>query len=538
MGEPNLSRRTFVVGAGAGLALAAGAASSALAPAARAASGPAVSEQRRRAVVIGTGFGGAVTALRLARAGVPTLVLERGIRWPITPDAETFPHMFSPDRRAAWLSPSTVLTGSPPRFWKPYTGVLERVRGVGMDVFCGAGVGGGSLVYHGMTIQPRGDHFAASMPSVLDYDAFDRDYYRRAAAVLKPEPIPDDVLAAPSYRSSRMFLDRVADSGLEPYRVPIPMDWDVARRELRGEITPSYTTGDVLYGANNGGKNTVDRTWLAEAEATGRVEVATLHRVADIERDPAGRWVVHVERITTDGDVVERIRITTDALFLGAGSAGTSRLLVKARAKDLVPDLPEGVGANWGNNGDRIFSWTPVGDSPGALQGGPACVGVRDWDNPAGPITIVNGGVPFPTDVGTTSVIGFSIVEPRGVFRYDPVADDAKLHWSQTYDAQQTAATTKQVRRILGGGKLVQGLANITLDTSTVETTTYHPLGGATIGDVCDPHGRVLGQRGLYVNDGSLIPGSTGACNPSLTIAALAERNMDEVVTHDVGTVF
>lgn len=48
----------------------------------------------------------------------------------------------------------------------------------------------------------------------------------------------------------------------------------------------------------------------------------------------------------------------------------------------------------------------------------------------------------------------------------------------------------------------------------------------------------MLGQRGLYVTDGALIPGSTGACNPSLTIAALAERNMDAVVHQDVGTVF
>ncbi|MET0188284.1 MAG: NAD(P)-binding protein, partial [Pseudonocardia sediminis] len=145
MGESRLSRRTLLlgagVGAGAGLALATGTASAVTST--RASRAPAVTEQRRRAVVVGTGFGGAVTALRLARAGVPTLVLERGIRWPVAPNAETFPHMFSPDRRAAGLSPATVLTGSPPAFWKPYTGVLERVRGVGMDVFCGAGVGGG-----------------------------------------------------------------------------------------------------------------------------------------------------------------------------------------------------------------------------------------------------------------------------------------------------------------------------------------------------------------------------------------------------------
>ena len=49
-------------------------------------------------------------------------------------------------------------------------------------------------------------------------------------------------------------------------------------------------------------------------------------------------------------------------------------------------------------------------------------------------------------------------------------------------------------------------------------------IGGAVIGKVCDGYGRVLGQKGLYVNDGALIPGSTACANPSLTIAALALR--------------
>ena len=530
-----VSRRTFI-----GTAVAA----AAMATAGRAAADPGVvpgprqvTEDRRRAVVVGTGFGGGITALRLARAGVPTLVLERGRRWRTGPNATTFPRMFSQDRRSAWLSPTPTLTGSPPALWRPYAGVLERVRGVGMDILCGAGVGGGSLVYHGMTLQPDAATFAASMPAVLDYDAFDSDYYRRVEAVLRPATVPDDVLAAPSYRGSRLFLDRAAAAGTPGFRVPLPLDWEFARRELRGEVAPAYTTGDVLLGANNGGRNTVDVTWLAAAEATGRVEVAVLHHVRDIERDPAGRWVVHVDRIDTDGVVQERRRIVTDALFLAAGSPGTSRLLVKAKAKGLVPDLPDGVGTRWGNNGDRIYAWAPLGHSPGALQGGPACVGVRDWDDPARALTVIQAGVPWPVDVGITSVIGFGLVAPLGAFRYDPLADDAVLHWSQAHDAALTRAIRSRIQRIVGDG-LLDGLTNPLVDTTAFDTTTYHPLGGATIGDVCDPYGRVLGQRGLYVNDGALVPGSTGACNPSMTIAALAERNMDAIVTSDVGPVF
>jgi cholesterol oxidase len=58
------------------------------------------------------------------------------------------------------------------------------------------------------------------------------------------------------------------------------------------------------------------------------------------------------------------------------------------------------------------------------------------------------------------------------------------------------------------------------------------------MGTVCDLSGRVLGQRGLYVLDGALIPGSTGACNPSMTIAAVAERATDDILAKDAGPVF
>ncbi len=522
------NRRTMLGGIGAAAVLSA--AGTGVARAATSAAGPIVTEDRRRAVVVGTGFGGSITALRLGRAGVPTLVLERGQRWITGPNADTFPRMFSQDRRASWFTASPVFTGSPPALWKPYAGVIERFRGDGMDILCGSGVGGGSLVYHGMTIQPGAAGFARSMPAGLDYTAFDRDYYRRVEAVLKPAPIPDDLLDSSDYKAAKQFTTRVTDAGLEPFRVPLPLDWEYARREQRGEMRRTYTTGDVILGANNGGKNTVDVTYLAAAEATGKVEVAVLHVVRDIERDPSGRWVVHVDRIDPDGTVLERKLITTDALFLGAGSAGTSRLLVKAKAKNTVSGLPDGVGTRWGNNGDRIFARSPSGGSPGKLQGGPACVGVKDWDNPAGPVTIVHGGVPLPVDAGITSLIGFGLVTPGGVFTYDATKDDAVLHWSQTYDKQLTDAITARIRTIVGG--------NLTVDTTAFETTTYHPLGGATIGDVCDLYGRVQGQKGLYVTDGALIPGSTGACNPSMTIAALAEHSMDTIVRDDVNTVF
>ena len=521
-----LSRRTFLRGTVVGGAAVAALSLSPI-PRARA----EVTEERHRAVVVGSGFGGAITALHLGRAGVQTLVLERGIRWPTGPNAETFPHMLQPDRRMSWLSSAPVMTGTPPIPTEPFTGLIERVPGNGMDVMCGAGVGGSSLAYHGMTVQPDGQRFSDSVSSRIDYDLLASDHYRRVARMLRVATVPDDLLDHDRYRSSKHFLDRASAEGYDTFRVPMCIDWDFARRELTGELKPSYTTGDVIYGVNNGGKFSVDVTYLAEAERTGHVTVAPLHRVDDIERAPDGTWIVHVDRIHTDGTVLERKRIHTPALFLGAGSAGTTRLLVKAKAKGFVPDLPDGVGTGWGNNGDRVFAVTSPLVSPGDHQGGPACVGMRDYTDPAGPLMIVTGPVPFPVDVGTTTMIGLGIVDGRGVWHYDAGRDDAVLNWDQAYDRELTRAIEARIRRIAGP-------ASIVIDVNAVDINTFHPLGGAPFGAVCDDAGRVHGQPGLYVVDGAKIPGSTGACNPSMTIAALAEYGADHIVSRDLDRVF
>jgi cholesterol oxidase len=127
-----------------------------------------IEEQHERAVVIGSGFGGGVSALRMARAGVPTLVLERGLRWPTGSYATTFPTLADFDRRTSWLTDHSLLAGMPQTTWKPFTGLIETVHWMGMTINCGAGVGGGSLMYHGMTLQPSAEYFAKSMSMAAD----------------------------------------------------------------------------------------------------------------------------------------------------------------------------------------------------------------------------------------------------------------------------------------------------------------------------------------------------------------------------------
>lgn len=299
-------------------------------------------------------------------------------------------------------------------------------------------------------------------------------------------------------------------------------------------MAPAYTDGSGAMGVNNGGKHSVDVTYIAEAEATGLVTVATQHEVTDIERRKDGRWTVHVDHIDTSGAVVENKILTTDALVLSAGTMNTTRLLMKAAAKDLISDLPDGVGRGWGSNADRIYLWTNLEEEFGAVQGGPVVYGSKNWDDPNSAYTVVQASIPgfYGIDMRSTVLVGYGVSAGRGHFVYDAARDDAVLRWPHEGDSVlQTSHIDPTVRRIAGE-------RSILTDTNSIVPSTWHPLGGASMGTVCDLEGRVLGQRGLYVLDGALMPGNTAACNPSMTIAAVVERALDDIVVRDVGTVF
>jgi cholesterol oxidase len=487
--------------------------------------------ERYRAVVVGSGFGGSVAALRLAEAGVRTLVIERGQWWHSRPDGTTFPRFFHPDRRVSWLESRPVMPSSPTAEFPPYTGLIERVRGAGMSILCVAGVGGGSLSYQGVSLQPSAELFTTVMPSGVDYGEMAAVYYPRAAAMLHLSPVPDDILDHHRYTSVRRFLADAALAGTVPVRVPQPMDWDVLRAELRGELPPWSAHGDVLYGVNNGARYSLDKTYLAASLATGKVTITPLHVVKEIATGSGSRYVLRCEHIHTDGAVLENVVIETDSVFLNAGSANTSGLLVRAKGTGALPELPTDVGGYWGTNGNRLALREELPEPTLPHQGGPSPAAALAWDASSGPVTLFAVPAPFETETFSLFVEAMAIPNGHGEFRYDQATDSAQLVWPAASDASTGAATDAVLTRMrdTSGGKVTS--------LSGTDPHTFHPLGGAVIGPVCDPFGRVHDHAGLYVTDGALIPGSTACCNPSWTITALAERCLDRIVTQDVGTI-
>ncbi len=177
---------------------------------------PAQAAPGQTAIVIGTGFGGAVAARRLGEAGYTTTVFERRRRWPIRPDGNTFATTTNPDQRAAWFgSPAgaSAASGIPV---EPYPGVLDHVMGNGVEAVYGAGVGGGSLVFGSFTPVPRRQDFEHIFPAAADYAQLAQTYFPRAKAGLGVSPLR--AARAPTPAAERMRVRReTAGPGLSSF---------------------------------------------------------------------------------------------------------------------------------------------------------------------------------------------------------------------------------------------------------------------------------------------------------------------------------
>ncbi|MER7759720.1 GMC oxidoreductase [Streptomyces sp. NPDC097619] len=533
-----VSRRGFIVGTGSilsGLALAGQGlpAHAAAAPS----TAPVVDGASVPALVIGTGYGGAVTALRLAQAGVDVQMIEMGMAWD-TPgtDGKIFANTTKPDYRSFWLrtrtkQPLSNFLGFPldkdiPR----YTGILDAEEFAGITVYQGRGVGGGSLVNGGMAVTPRRDRFGAVLPTVDVNEMYDV-YYPRANAGLGVTNVdPAWWESAACYQYARVGRKHAQRSGFPFVFVPNVYDWEYMKQEAAGNAPKSALEGEVLYG-NNHGKKSLQKTYLAQARATGRVTISPLHRVTSVAPAAGGGYTVTVDALNTNGDTVAVKTVTAAKVFFAAGSVGTSKLLVRLKATGVLPDLNDQIGKGWGDNGNVMCGRANhMWDATGKLQASMPTAGIDNWDA-GGAFAEV---APLPTGIETYASFYLSITKNpnRAEFSWNPATGKVDLSW-QTAMKQPSIDMAKTIfDKINSKEGTIYRTDLFGLNKIWGDHLTYHPLGGAILGRATDNHGRLHGYSGLYVMDGALIPGNTSV-NPFVTITALAERNIEHIIATD-----
>ncbi|HEY9702762.1 MAG TPA: FAD-dependent monooxygenase, partial [Allocoleopsis sp.] len=298
-------------------------------------------------LIIGTGFGGAVAALRLAQAGITVTMLERGRRWTRDTKGEypEFSNFRNPTNRIGWMRTNTPVSGfgfgrgtngadlpADNNFAK-YAGIFERidnqpteitgvhkVAATGIVSLGGSGVGGGSLIYNAISYKPPKELFELVFPKVISYNEMDTIYYPRVRAILKPGPTPFDILNTPYYAATRAALELGKASGLPTQLLDLDIDWSKVREELNGTRTKSAIIGDTWFGIKSGAKNSLDQNYLKMAEDTGKVTIMPLHIVYDIEavtESGKQRYVVRCKRIDENGVVQEDKAYRCRLLFMG-----------------------------------------------------------------------------------------------------------------------------------------------------------------------------------------------------------------------------
>ncbi|TCP40686.1 cholesterol oxidase [Tamaricihabitans halophyticus] len=492
------------------------------------------------AVVIGTGYGAAVAARRLGEAGIPTLMLEMGRQWTEleTGDSNPFCDMLRPDKRAMWLAERTEMPLASflwfdiNRKIDRYTGVLDRVHHGDMSVYVGRGVGGGSLVNGAMAVAPKREYFAEILPSV-DAGEMYRKYFPLAETELGVNHIdPDWFETSRAYRYARVSRAHAHKAGLATTFVPSVYDFDYMRREENGEVPRSALAGEVIYG-NNHGKRSLDQTYLAAALGTGNVTISTLHEVRAIERAADGGYLLTVRLLDESGETIGTRQLSTRYLFLGAGSLGSTELLLRARETGALAELPEAIGKGWGPNGNVMLGRANhVWDTTGALQSGMPALGIDAWDDPRHPVFAEIAPAPAGVELWLSVYLAITKNPERAEFSYDRSTDSARLNWRADQGEPSIASAKAMFDKLNRANKTIYR-SDLFGDTRRFENRfTYHPLGGAVLGEATDLYGRVHGYPRLYVTDGALLPGSTGV-NPFVTITALAERNMARVLAED-----
>jgi cholesterol oxidase len=517
-------------------------------------------------IVVGSGFGGSVSALRLAEKGYSVAVLECGKRF----DDDDFPSSTWDTRRY---------------FWAPRVGMKGIFRlSVFKDiaVVSGCGVGGGSLGYANTLYVPPSPFFRDPQWADLeDWESTLAPHYETAQRMLGVSVHTDDDPAdqllrelgeelgvADTYRKTPVgvYLDNPGETVPDPY-------FEGAGPERTG----CMRCGRCMVGCPHGAKNTLVKNYLWLAEHAG-VEVIPERLVTDLRplgaADGGDGYAVVSER---SGLLRGRRRRTLSArgVVVAAGALGTNKLLQRCRLGGSLPRVSDRLGELVRTNSESILAVTVPEDYPEDLTKRVAITSSIYPDPHTHIETVTYGEAGDAMSTLYTLLVGngsrvtrplkllgqilrhplrfAKSVWPQGWSRRTIIVlvmqtldnaialrpklkrnGDVRLQTEQdperpnpTFIPVANEATEWLARRT--GGVAQSSIMEATLNVPT----TAHILGGAAIGHgpedgVVDARQRVFGYENLLVCDGSAIPANVGV-NPSLTITALAEHAMAEI---------
>lgn len=485
------------------------------------------------AIVIGSGFGGAVSALRLTEKGINTLLVEMGKFYDVTKSIDTFSPNLPPDKRSTWLKTKSELPFGTNLPWsQKYVGVLDRVDFPNMNVYRNICLGGGSISNGGVLLEPQEIHFNQFVSPNIDYQALKNTYFPRVKNMLKASKMPDDLFNSTHYKFAQVCKEHAQNAGFSTIHADSFYNFDVWRKEMEGQAPKSALNGELLYGNNNGIKNSLDRNYLSDALGTGNLTIKTLSKVTDITfNTETKKYTINIQQIDEQGNKKETTTHQCTYLFLCAGSLGTTELLLKAQEKGNLPDLNTEIGKGFGTNGNAFAIRKNINKPTGTIHSSPPTLSVLDYLNTIAPLTAMQDIFPIGIDLRMLLMVGQPYNEYKGVFNYDKNSDSLQLNWASNGMDQPKAAMGDFISKINNAN-------NSDLDTSFIpegvsSKFTYHPLGGVVLEKASDKYGRIKGYKNLYAIDGSMLPGNCALVNPSLTIAALAELNMEEIIKND-----
>lgn len=512
-------------------------------------------------IVIGSGFGGSVSALRLSEKGYKVAVLEKGKRW----RTEDFPKTNWNIRKNLWL-PAIGCYGYQ---------MLTQLKHV--LIFHGGGVGGGSLVYANQLLVPPDEVFERPEWGPGDWKSKLAPFYERAKTTLGATPSPHVGIADKCLQEVGIELTgkdtfHKNDVGVffgEPdEKVPDPYFGG------RGpERTGCTFCGACMIGCPVGAKNTLDKNYLHLAEGLG-AEIIPETMVTGV-RPVAGGYEVLTKRST--GLLHPKKTYRAQGVVFSASVLGTVKLLNRCKQDNLLPDISDQLGNYVRTNSeailgvksrDRNVNWNDqIAITSGIYADETTHIEMvrynRGSDVLLNLLTLMTGGggkiprgIRFLGNIIRHPLRFLSLLWPLGKAKQTTIVLvmqtdenylelDYKPRWwrfgGRSQNSEVPAGLQRAPAYIPIANEVTERLASkmngiplsLIPEAAFNASTTAHILGGCCMGEspekgVVDFNGEVFGYPNLFVADGSVVPANLGV-NPSLTITALSEYIMDQI---------